>query len=153
MGWVEDLAGTLVALDTAPLIYYLEAHPKYLPRIDPFFQALERGDLRVVTSTITLAEVLTQPLRQGAYELAAQYRDLLLRTDGLDVLPVSSAVAEEAARLRAGHGLRTPDAIQLATGRLSGAGSLLTNDPALARVTDLNVLILDRLPHSAQEPD
>ena len=31
MGWVDDLLGQLVGLDTAPLIYYLETHPTYQP--------------------------------------------------------------------------------------------------------------------------
>ncbi|MBV9279520.1 MAG: PIN domain-containing protein [Chloroflexi bacterium] len=145
MGWVDDLAGQLVGLDTAPLIYYIEEDPTYLPLVDPFFQALADGELRVVTSTITLVEVLTQPLRQGSAELAAQYRDLLLATEGLTVQPVSPAIAEEAARLRAVRELRTPDAIQLATARLAGAHIFVTNGTRLAAVPDLPVLVLDAL--------
>ena len=29
MGWVEDLHAKTVALDTAPLIFYIEDHPTY----------------------------------------------------------------------------------------------------------------------------
>src|SRR2546423_772839 len=61
VGWVDDWHGQIVGLDTAPLIYYLEEHPTYLPLVDPFFDALARGDLHAVTSTVTLIEVLTQP--------------------------------------------------------------------------------------------
>ena len=43
MGWVDDWHGQLVGLDTAPLIYYLEEHPTYLPLVDPFFDALARA--------------------------------------------------------------------------------------------------------------
>ena len=57
--------------------------------------ALARGELRVVTSTITLVEVLTQPLRQGAGEPARQYRDMLPAAEGLTVQPVSAAIAED----------------------------------------------------------
>lgn len=145
MGWVDELTGQLVGIDTAPLIYYIEEDPTYLPLVDPFFAALACGELRAVTSTITLVEVLTQPLRQGAGELARQYRDLLLATDGLSVHPVSPAIAEEAARLRSVRQVRTPDAIQLATARLAAAHAFLTNDRRLATVPDLPVLILDDL--------
>ena len=31
MEWLEALRGTVVALDTAPLIYLIEEHPTYLP--------------------------------------------------------------------------------------------------------------------------
>jgi hypothetical protein len=53
----------------------------------------------------------------------------LLATEGLTLEPVS-AIAEEAARLRAVRELRTPDAIQLATVRLVGAHNSLTKSPA-----------------------
>lgn len=152
MGWVEDLHGQLVGLDTAPLIYYLEEHPTYLSVVDPFFDALIRGDLRAVTSTVTLIEVLTQPLRHGDAALAAQYRLLLLNNQGIAMRAVSVAVAEEAARLRAAYALRTPDAVQLAAAIEAGAQAFLTNDARLAVVTDLRVVVLDqvRIPASPQ---
>jgi predicted nucleic acid-binding protein len=145
VGWVEDLHGQIVGLDTAPLIYYLEAHPTYLPLVDPFFDGLARGDLQVVTSTVTLIEVLTQPLRQGDTALATRYRELLVSTQGLTMHAVSAVVAEEAARLRAAHALRTPDAVQLATALTAGAHFFLTNDMRLAAISDLQVLVLDQL--------
>ena len=37
MGWVEDLRGTTVGLDTAPLIFYIEDHPTYADLLAPFF--------------------------------------------------------------------------------------------------------------------
>ncbi len=78
MGWVEDLHGRVVGLDTAPLIYYIEANPRYLPVVDPFFEAVARGLIRLVTSTVTLVEVLTLPLRKGNVALAVRYKQVLL---------------------------------------------------------------------------
>ena len=145
MGWVEDLHGQVVGLDTAPLIYYIESNPSYLPVVDPFFAAVARGLIGLVTSTITLVEVLTLPLRKGDGVLAARYKQMLLSTQGLSMFPVSAEIAEAAARLRAASSLRTPDAIQIATSRIMGAGAFLTNDMRLEAVTDLQVLVLDRL--------
>ncbi len=145
MGWIDELQGQIVGLDTAPLIYYLEEHPDYLPLVDPFFEALARGDLRAVTSTITLIEVLTQPLRLGKAALVAQYRSLLLNSQAIAIRAVSVTVAEEAARLRADHRLRTPDAVQLAVAIEEGAQSFLTNDARLAAIPNVQVIVLDRL--------
>lgn len=145
MGWVDELHGQVVALDTAPLIYYIEEHPSYLPIVEPFFEALADGAFAAVTSTITLAEVLTQPLRQGDTQLAALYRELLLAAEGLMVLPVGNDIAEGAARLRAKYGFRTPDAIQLATGITSKAAAFLTNDFRLSAMLELRVIVLDQL--------
>ena len=39
MGWLTKLYGTTICIDTAPLIYFVEEHPAYLPIVDPFFEA------------------------------------------------------------------------------------------------------------------
>jgi predicted nucleic acid-binding protein len=144
VGWVDDLHGQVVALDSAPLIYYIEEHPTYLPAIEPFFDALADGLLTAVTSTVTLAEVLTQPLRLGDAQLAATYRELLRSSTGLTLMPVTSTIAEEGARMRAAGEFRTPDAIQLATAVALGAKAFLTDDFRLT-TPDLRVLVVDRL--------
>jgi predicted nucleic acid-binding protein len=54
-------------------------------------------------------------MRHGDQELADQYRQILLHASEVTTVPVSEMIAEEAAQLRARHGLRTPDAIRPAT--------------------------------------
>lgn len=146
MGWVDDLQGSLVGLDTSPLIYFIEEHPTYLDALDGLFQALDQRRLRAVTSTVSLIETLTRPLREEDWELAERYAALLLDTRGLAMVELTTEVAREAARLRAVYNLRTPDAAQLATALVRGASHFLTNDDRLSRVTELRVLVLDELP-------
>ena len=69
MGWIEDLAGRTVGLDTAPLIYFIEENKTYLLTVTPFFEAMNKEEISVVTSTVTLLEVLVNPLRRGAGDL------------------------------------------------------------------------------------
>ena len=64
MEWVTGLRGAVVGLDTAPLIYYIEENPDYLSVVQPFFEAMDRGEFHVVTSAVTLLEVLVHPLRR-----------------------------------------------------------------------------------------
>jgi predicted nucleic acid-binding protein len=143
--WIEALRGSTVALDAAPLIYFIEEHPAYLPKIRPFFEAAERGEFRVVTSFITMVEVLVHPLREGKLELANEYRRILLQAPGLTTVPVDEDIAEAAAGMRARHNLRTPDAIQLATASSAGASWFLTNDAELAKAPGISVLVLKNL--------
>ena len=145
MGWVDDLAGTVVALDTAPLVYYVEEHPQYLPIVEPLFNALDDGMLRAVASTIALLEVLVVPLRNGDAETAQAYRDILLNSDAMTLVPVSPEVAERAAQLRARYTVRTPDALHLATALHAGATHFITNDTRLPALTNLQVITLDSL--------
>lgn len=145
MEWLIRLQGQVVGLDTAPLIYFIEQNQTYLELVRAFFQAMSRGEFQVVTSTLTLTEVLVHPLRAGDLELAAQYRDIVLDQENLTTLPVSAEIAEVAAQLRVAQNLRTPDALQIATAIQAGATFFLTNDGRLAAVPDLEVLVLDTL--------
>ncbi|NPV08078.1 MAG: PIN domain-containing protein [Anaerolineae bacterium] len=145
MDWLEPLRGDVVGLDTSVFIYFIQRHPDYMGVVRPFFAALDRHELDAVTSVVSLIEVLVQPLRHGDQRLASEYRDILLHADGLTTLPVTSSTAEMAARLRAEWGIRTPDAIQMATALQGGATHFLTNDHRLPRTTGLSLLILDEL--------
>ncbi|MBL8295732.1 MAG: PIN domain-containing protein [Bryobacterales bacterium] len=64
----------------------------------------------------------------------------------LTAVSLDEGIAEESAGLRARHGIRTPDAIQLATALRSGASWFLTNDAELANLPEISVLVLKQLP-------
>jgi predicted nucleic acid-binding protein len=53
------------------------------------------------------------------------------------------AISEKAAQLRAKHGLKTPDALQLATVIIHRADYSLTNDPNLKKVKEAKALVVD----------
>jgi predicted nucleic acid-binding protein len=142
--WVEDLKGKVVGI-ASPFIYYIERNPFYIDDLRNFFQSVDRGEISIVTSTVTLLEVLVHPLRNGDVKLAQRYRDMLFHTKGLTTFPLSQDIAEEAAKLRAMHNIRTPDSIQMATAVNATASVFLTNDIALPSTSQLLVLVLDHL--------
>ena len=99
MEWLAQLQGYIVGLDSAPLIYFIEENPTYLDTTDAFFEAMMHGEFKVVTSVVTLPEVLVYPLPQGNITLAQQYRDILFNSEGLTTIQVSEDIAEVAAQL------------------------------------------------------
>ena len=145
MGWIATLRREVVGLDTTPLIYFIEENPTYLGIVRPFFEAMAAGEFSVVTSVVTLLEVLVHPFRYGDAKLAQQYRDILVNSKNLTIVQLSRDIAEEAARLRASYNIRTPDAIQMATAICLGASCFLTNDARLPSLPKLDVLVLDKL--------
>ena len=142
----DALAGvTWLGFDTAPVIYFIEANPKYDALVTEIFQRITNGVMHGLTSVITLSEVLVQPIFKQQVLLQQEYRDLLLRGMNFETFPVTARIAERAAELRAQYRLRTPDALQLATVIEAGGQAFLTNDAGLRRVTALPVLVLDEL--------
>lgn len=145
MGWVGDLRGEVVSLDTAPLIYFVEENQTYIDMLAPFFDAVNKGEILVVTSILTLVETMVHPFRDNNAKLINDYQEILFNTKGLKTVAFSQDIAEEAAWLRALYKIRTPDAIQMATASSSGASVFLTNDIRLPSTSKLKVLALDKL--------
>jgi predicted nucleic acid-binding protein len=136
---------TQIGLDTTPFIYFVERNPVYVDRVREVVRRIAAGTIIGHTSVITLTEVLVQPLRQGNALLAQRYCRFLTRSRNLVLDPIHGSIAERAAELRARHGLRTPDALHLATALSSNCTVFLTNDIRLQRVTEIQVLVLDDL--------
>jgi len=132
--------GALIAVDSAPIIYFLEDHPRFSRHYAPYFQAAEAGTIGIVISAITVAEVLSGPLQAGNELLAQQYREALTGSPGWRVADVTIAIAESAARIRSRYTLRLPDAIQIATAIANGAQALVTNDRALQKIKEIDIL-------------
>ncbi len=134
-----------LGLDTPPFIYLIERNPTYLNLVREVFRRITSGTFTGHSSVITLTEVLTQPYRVGNAALAQRYQRFLLRSRNFSLDLVTADIAEQAADLRARYGLRTPDALQVATALAAGCAALLTNDARLQRVTELRVLVLDEI--------
>jgi len=114
----EALRGiTRLGLDTAPLIYLVEDHPQYADIVEGVFQRIPNGQLEIVTSVVTIGEVLVQPLARGDLRLQQRYRDALLDGVSIRTVPIDAVMAELAAELRARYKMRLPDAMQVAAAR------------------------------------
>ena len=126
-----------VFLDTAPLIYFIEGNTAYQPSLIKLFTAYDDGDFSFITSTLTLVEVLVQPMKLNRQDLVEQYKQILSEASGIVMVEVTAAVAVKAAELRAKYGLKTPDAIQVATAVMHEAKYFLTNDFRLKSVKEI----------------
>lgn len=132
-----------VAIDSCIFIYELEANPRYVALARRVFAWLEKPGNTAVTSTITMTEILTLPYQGADDSQADTYFGLLSTYSHLEWVPPDLQMARMAARFRASHRLRTPDAIQAATAIRSGAQGFISNDKIFRRVEGLETLILD----------
>jgi predicted nucleic acid-binding protein len=134
-----------IFLDTAPVIYFLEANAIYFPAIEPVFRRLDEGSLLAVTSPVTLAECLIHPLRDGNMALADKFATLLIGGPSTVMMPIDAECGRAAAQLRASYKLTLTDAIQLAVASAAGCDLFVTNDADLIRVPHPSVVTLDQL--------
>jgi predicted nucleic acid-binding protein len=135
----------VIALDTSVFIYQLEANARYLPLTDHIFSWIERPDSKAVTSTITMTELLVQPYRGADDQRVDEFYGLLSTFPNLDWIAPNLEIADLAARFRALHRLRTPDALQAATAAHACVTGLITNDAVFERVKAFETLVLDCL--------
>ncbi len=134
-----------VAIDSCIFIYELEANPRYVALARRVFTWLEKPSHSAVTSTLTMAEVLTLPYAQKSEQWVNQYYGLLSRYPNLEWIAPDLEIADLAAQFRAQCRLRTPDAIQAATAVRAGVRGFISNDPVFWRVKGLDVLLFDEL--------
>ena len=125
---ISGLPGGRVVVDSAPIIYLLEDDAVFASRYAPFFERAEAGDHELVISTVTLAEVLSGPLRAGDERLAERYRSVLTTPPTWRLVELTAAIAHRAARIRAHSRLRLPDAVQVATALETSSIGLVTHD-------------------------
>lgn len=140
MGLISDVGTGAVALDTAIFIYLIEEHPQFLQEVLPLFREADEGKRKLVTSALTLLEVLVVPYRAGNRLLAERYEALLTRSRGIQVVDLSRDQLRAAAQLRAVTGVKTPDALQLVAAISRGCTTFVTNDRRLPPIPGLQVV-------------
>ena len=137
------LAGhRLVALDTSVWIYHFEGSTAYGQAADSVLEAIAQGRIGAVASELVLLELLVAPLKKGAQDVADEIELALLHFPHLQLAPVTRSVLVRAAEVRARYGLRTPDAIMVATAVESGATLAVTNDDAWRKVEEIKIVLL-----------
>ncbi len=117
--------------DTNLFIYLFEGQGDHAERVVALRRRMvERGD-QLLTSTLTLGEILVKPLEKGDEAVSRRYEAALSREAVL--VPFSTEAARTYAGLRRHRALRAPDAIQLACAAQARADLFITNDERLSQ--------------------
>src|SRR5436305_11894789 len=112
-GTTQTGGGMILFLDTNVLIYALESHVVWgIPAQTRIATAQAAGDTFMVSDLVRM-ECLVLPIRLGNTTLEAEHRAFLARSD-VQVVAITAAVCNQAARIRATHNFKSLDALQLA---------------------------------------
>ena len=99
----------------------------------------EHGKLKLVTSELTLSEVLVGPIAKADPLLEKAYLDLFDKQPLIELVPLSRDMLIEAARLRASSMAPLADCLHVACAKLSGCRLILSYDRPLRELSNVAV--------------
>ena len=133
-----------VYLDASGFIYSVERIEPYRTLLEPMWLQAQTGQFSIVSSDLVVLETLVKPLREGDTVVELLFRSLFEASE-VRLIPATRPLWEEAARLRAETGLKTPDALHAAAALHAGCTIFITNGDDFRRLKELPVVVLDDL--------
>ncbi len=131
-----------VYLDSSGFIYSAERVEPYRALLEPMWRQAQVGQFTIVSSDLVVLETLVKPFRDNDVVVEAVFRSLFDSNEVM-LIPTTQSLWEEAARLRAETGLKTPDALHAAAALRADCTLFITNDRDFRRVEGLPAVILD----------
>jgi predicted nucleic acid-binding protein len=120
--------GASLLVDTSVALAYLTGLEPTSPLAEQLFDGfVATGRNSASLSMVTVQEILVRPFRSGTAAVATA-EGFLRHFAEIRLVEVSYDIAREAAQIRAATGLRTPEALIIATALVTGADVLVTND-------------------------
>lgn len=120
-----------VFFDTNLIIYLVEKVEPYHGRVIDIVRRMRARDDELVTSTLTLGEVLVKPRAESDVKLSARYEALL--QEGALLVAFDAGAARSYADIRQDRAIKPADAIQLACAAVAKVDLFVTNDDRLSR--------------------
>lgn len=117
--------------DTNLFIYLIEQTSNFYNKVLSFrYKMIENHNL-LVTSTLTLGELLVKPIEKNRVDLIDRYSELLTSSN-IVLIPFDEKAAKNYAKIRAVYEtVKPPDAIQLSCAAAYGVDEFYTNDNRL----------------------
>jgi predicted nucleic acid-binding protein len=135
--------------DTNLFIYLLENNPDWSPRVVELRQKmLSRGD-QLLTSWLTVGEVLTKPRELRNSMIEKSYLNFFT-SGAIEVIAFEMEAAKRYGEIRSRERLRPTDAIQLACAAAAGTDLFVTNDSHLSGLVVPGVTFItgiERIPY------
>ena len=117
--------------DTNLFVYLVEDRGTRAEQVVSLRQWMKEREDELLTSALTLGELLVKPMEAGDETLMRRYEHAI--GAGATVLPFDDSAARRFAEIRRDRSIRAPDAIQLACAAVANVDLFVTNDDRLSR--------------------
>lgn len=142
MGLRETLHDRHIYFDTNIFIYLFEGYDKHQDQLEVIKELLASGSIQVSSSQLTYTEMLPPLVKSADQDLIQQMMDFLGEEGIFSLHPVSQDVCIQAGVLRGQMGMKTPDAIHVATAIYQGCDVFLTNDKKIKAPKGMEIILL-----------
>ena len=134
-----------VFLDTAPIVYLVENHPKFGPLCEELLNLATSQTTPIYTSVLTVSETLIKPIKTNNLRLLQAYQVFFRQTPKLEVNSPLYSTALLVAEIRSSYNFSLADSFQLALAQENRCQTFLTNDRQLIQFKNLKVICLSDL--------
>lgn len=135
--------------DTNLFIYLFEKNPEWSPRVVELRQRMQQRRDELLTSWLTVGEILTKPKELGNAMLEKAYLNFF-SGGTIKLVTFDQAAAQRYGEIRSRDRVRPADAIQLACAAAAGTDLFVTNDGRLSTLVVQGVTFItgiDRVPY------
>ena len=135
--------------DTNLFIYLFERNIEWSTRVIEFHgRMVARGD-ELLTSYLTVGEVLTKPKEAGNAHLEKSYLNFFINGP-IQLIPFEAEAAKRYSEIRSRERIRPADAIQLACAAAARTDLFVTNDARISGMVVSGITFItgiDRIPY------
>lgn len=115
--------------DTNLFIYLFEDYGPFSVTVEELRTKMVRRGDQLLTSTITVGEILIKPTQAGDQQLCRNYEKAI--TSAATVVPFDLKAARHYASIKSSRSVKAPDAVQLSCAASAGVDLFVTNDDRL----------------------
>lgn len=135
----------ILFLDEAPIRRLLEFHSEWYPVVLRVLDIVYERNILMVASPLSLSNLCQKAYEKSRPVLVRELKEFFLHSSQLQLRPIDAEIATVSAEFRARSPLSLGESLQLATAYVCGADLVLTEDPNLKNVSDMDVVTLSEL--------
>ena len=132
--------GSRLYLDTNWYIYAFENVPAFREPARRVFQYVANADATIIASTLVRVELLPKLIAEQRQAQLETYEAFLQHSHEVQLVPVETDIIELTIQLRAKYGLKTMDALHVATAQAHQCTAFISNDRKVQQITEIRVL-------------
>jgi len=134
--------GQKIYLDTNLYIAFFEGESGISLKVEDLLINSKDNELRIISSPLTITELLIIPLKDENLHLIEVYKSLKSHINNIDFIDFSPNISIIAANLRSKYNLNIPDCIHLATAIEEKVDIFYTADKGIRKVKEVKIVLV-----------